>query len=337
MSTRDSDPPPPSGVGSLLSRRLLFVTGKGGVGKSTVAAALGMLGARHGRRTLVAEVAGRGDVPRALGGSGPRSAAQEIEIAPGLHWTTIEPQQAMEEYLTDQLPVRALAELLASSRIFGYLAAATPGMRELLTVGKLWELAQPERRRGDAEPYDLVVVDAPATGHGLAYLAAPRTFARVARVGPIARQGLTIHEMLADPKRTGVVAVTTAAEMPVTEALWLHRQLPEQMGLCLDRVVVNRLIPERFSTAEADRLAHSLRRSGSAQARPHGDGDHDRKRQIALRAGLSQHQRAREERRQLGRLTRATGRSPATLGLLYRAQLQAPDVARLADRLERVL
>lgn len=337
MSTRDSDPPPPSGVGSLLSRRLLFVTGKGGVGKSTVAAALGMLGARHGRRTLVAEVAGRGDVPRALGGSGPSSAAQEIEIAPDLHWTTIEPQQAMEEYLTDQLPVRALADLLASSRIFGYLAAATPGMRELLTVGKLWELAQPERRRSDAEPYDLVVVDAPATGHGLAYLAAPRTFARVARVGPIARQGLTIHEMLADPKRTGVVAVTTAAEMPVTEALWLHRQLPEQMGLCLDRVVVNRLIPERFSTAEADRLAHSLRRSGSAQARPHGDGDDDRKRQIALRAGLSQHQRAREERRQLGRLTRATGRSPATLGLLYRAQLQAPDVARLADRLERVL
>ena len=85
----------------------------------------------------------------------------------------------MEEYLADQLPVRALADLLVSSRAFTYLAAATPGMRELLTAGKVWELAQDRRRTPGAQPYDLVVVDAPATGHGVAVLAAPRTFAGV--------------------------------------------------------------------------------------------------------------------------------------------------------------
>lgn len=113
-----------------------MVTGKGGVGKSTVAAALGMVAARRGLRAIVAEVARRDDVSRALGGDG----IAEEELAPGLHHVSIDPERAMELYLVDQLPSRALADLLTSSRTFTYLAAATPGMRELLTVGKVWEL-----------------------------------------------------------------------------------------------------------------------------------------------------------------------------------------------------
>ena len=235
----------------VLAKRLLFVTGKGGVGKTTVAAALGVLAARAGRRTLVAEVARRQDVSRTLAGEHAPEMGAEIELAPGLFWTTIEPQGAMEEYLTDQLPVRALADLLIHSRAFTYFAAATPGLRELLTVGKVWELSQPQRRTPGGQPYDLVVVDAPATGHGMAYLAAPRTFADAARVGPIARQGRIIHQMLTDPRRTGVIAVSTPDDMPVSEALILHRELPRQMGIELERVVVNAVQPRRFSPKEA--------------------------------------------------------------------------------------
>src|SRR4051794_41263841 len=95
----------------------------------------------------------------------------------------------MEESLADQLPVRALADLLSSSRAFTYLAAATPGMRELLTAGKVWELAQDRRRTPGAEPYGFVVVDAPATGHGVAVPAPPRAFARAAPGRPIPRPG----------------------------------------------------------------------------------------------------------------------------------------------------
>jgi anion-transporting ArsA/GET3 family ATPase len=320
MTRSVSDQPP-----GVLAKRLLFVTGKGGVGKTTVAAALGVLAARAGRRTLVAEVARRDDVSRTLAGEPAPEEGGEVELSPGLHWTTIEPQGAMEEYLADQLPVRALADLLVSSRAFTYFAAATPGLRELLMVGKLWELSQPRRRTPGAEPYDLVVVDAPATGHGLAYLAAPRTFADTARVGPIARQARTIHEMLSDPRRTGVIAVTTPDETPVAEALALHRELPRQLGLALERIVVNAVHPRRFSAAEARAMRAALDDAGGKDAA------------AALRAALSQHQRANAHRRALDRVRRATGRPGATLPALLRASLGSAEIELLADRLGRAL
>src|SRR4051794_31782392 len=211
----------------LLHKPLVVVTGKGGVGKSTVAAALGLAAARRGLRTIIAEVARRDDVSRVLGGTG----VHEDELAPGLHHISIDPEEAMEEYVVDQLSSRAVADVLLSSRGFSYFAAATPGLRELLTVGKVWELAQDDRRTPGAEPYDLVVLDAPATGHGVAILAAPRTFADAAVMGRIARQGRTIDAMLSDPAQTGVVAVARAEEMPVTETLALEAALPEAGGV----------------------------------------------------------------------------------------------------------
>ena len=96
---------------------------------------------------------------------------------------------------------------------------ATPGMRELLSIGKVWELAQLDRRTRGAAPYDLVIVDAPATGHGVGLLRTPRTFADIARVGPIAHQGRTIADTIADPEFTGVIAVATPEEMPVNETI----------------------------------------------------------------------------------------------------------------------
>ncbi len=188
------------------------MTGKGGVGKTTVAAALGLVAARAGKRTIVAEVARRGDVASAFDREGAEP-FEEIELAPGLFHISIDPQDALEEYLRDQLPRGPVAELLARSRVFGLLAAATPGMRELLTVGKLWELAQLERRTPGADAYDLVVVDAPATGHGVAVLTAPRTFAAAAGTGPVARQGRKIDATLSDPEQTAVIAVARAEEM----------------------------------------------------------------------------------------------------------------------------
>lgn len=259
----------------LLAKRLVFVTGKGGVGKTAVAAALGMVAARRGLRTIVAEVAARDDVHRAL--TGAEGGWREASLGDGLHALSVDPESAMEEYLSDQLP-GPLADLLAKSRLFTYFAAATPGMRELLTVGKLWELAQDERRTPGAEPYDLVVVDAPATGHGLALLDAPRTFADVATAGPIARQARTIDGMLRDPAVTGVVAVATPEEMPVNEVDHLRGEL----GHRLDLVVANALRPDRFTAADAERLAAL-------------DAD-------AARIALAAHHRARGQAEQVDRL-----------------------------------
>jgi anion-transporting ArsA/GET3 family ATPase len=295
----------------LLAKPLVVVTGKGGVGKSTVAAALGLAAARRGLRTIIAEVARRDDVSQALGGEG----MHEEELAPGLHHLSIDPEHAMELYLADQLPP-ALADLLGSSRAFSYLAAATPGMRELLTVGKVWELAQDDRRTPGAQPYDLVVLDAPATGHGVAVLSAPRTFAETARVGRIARQGRTIDAMVSDPQRTGVVAVARPEEMPVNETLALQDALRDDIGLEVDLVVCNGMLAQRFDAADTRALA----------AAPDGP---------EVRAARHAHARARAQRGQLQRLRRGARAPVATLPFAVEDGLAR--IARLARALERSL
>lgn len=293
----------------LLSRRLLVVTGKGGAGKTTVAAALGLVAARAGKRTIVAEVARRSDVASVFDRPGARP-FQEVELAPGLFHISIDPQDALEEYLRDQLPRGPLPDLLARSRVFGLLAAATPGMRELLTVGKLWELAQLDRRTPGADPYDLVVVDAPATGHGVAVLTAPRTFAAAAGTGPVARQGRIIDATLSDPAQTAVVAVARADELAVTETGELRASLREGMGLRIERVVANALDPDRFDDDEAERLREHARHPAVARA-------------------LRGHERALRQRAQLARLAELTGQDPARLDL----HPGGPDLERLADEL----
>ena len=297
-------------MSALLERRLVVVTGKGGVGKTTVAAALGLVAARAGRRTIVAEVARRGDVASAFDREG-SAPFEEVQLTERLFHISIDPQDALEEYLRDQLPSGAIAELLIRSRIFAMVAAATPGMRELLTVGKLWELAQLDRRTPGADAYDLVVVDAPATGHGVAVLTAPRTFAAAAGGGPVARQGTIIDAMLSDPAQTAVVAVAKAEELAVTETGVLRRTLCERMGLPLTRVVANMLDPDRFSPREAKRLE------------PHAGHP-------AVARALRGHHRALRQRAQLARLRKLTGQAPAHLPL----HPGGPDLDALADELE---
>jgi anion-transporting ArsA/GET3 family ATPase len=276
-----------------------------------VAAALGLVAAGRGLRTIVAEVARRDDVSRALGGEG----MHEEELAPGLHHLSIDPEHAMELYLADQLPA-ALAELIGSSRAFSYLAAATPGMRELLTVGKVWELAQDDRRTPGGRPYDLVVLDAPATGHGVAVLSAPRNFAQTARVGRIARQGRTIDAMVSDPERTGVVAVARPEEMPVNETLALQDALRDDIGLEVDLVVCNGMLAQRFATADARVLS----------AAPDGP---------EVRAARHAHARAHAQRSQLQRLRRGARAPVATLPFAF--EDGSARVTRLARVLERSL
>ena len=126
----------------------------------------------------------------------------ETELADNFWAMSIDPQRALDEYLGQQVG-GALSGLLFNNRIFEYFVAAAPGVRELTTIGKVWELAQLERRDRSAAPYDLVILDAPASGHGLAMLRAPRTFGEIARVGPIRRRADMIDEFLRDPARTG--------------------------------------------------------------------------------------------------------------------------------------
>ncbi|MEV4423017.1 ArsA-related P-loop ATPase [Patulibacter sp. NPDC049589] len=320
----------------LLQRRLVVVTGKGGVGKSTVAAALGVLAARSGRRAVVAEVGRRGDVldtllspaDRPAGGAttddddddGFVERAVPVRGASGtLHHVSISPEAALREYLRDQLPIPAIADLLGSGKVFTGLTAATPGLRELLALGKVWELAQPVRRTPGAEPYDLCILDAPASGHAVSTLSAPVQFARTARVGPVARQGATIAATLGDPAQTAVVVVATAEELPVSEALELEDALGGRVGIHVALGVVNGVLPDRFSAADRDALAAGA---------PHDP---------AIAVADVHARRAHDQQRQLARFRRGFRRPVVTLPAATGRRLGPDDVDALADRLEQGL
>ncbi len=311
-------------VSTLLDKRLIFVTGKGGVGKTTVAAALGVAAARAGRRVLVCEVADQERLTSAFGI--PPAGFSEVEIEPGLGAFSVNPDDAIEEWLHYQLRSRTLAGLLGGSRIFQYLAAAAPGLAEMVTVGKIWELAQLARKTPSAAPYDLVIVDAPATGHGLALLRAPRTFGEIARVGPINRQAGIVDGFIHDPAATAVVAVALAEEMPVSETLDLERRLRDELGLGLELVFVNAVLPDRLSGAEAKTLDAAV-----------AGGDGSPAARAALQASLAAHETARAQRSQLARLRRGLDAKAATLPHLLTADVHREGLERLARALERKL
>lgn len=243
----------PSSV-SLYDRQLLFVTGKGGVGKTTVAAALAL--AAHGRRRgriIVCEVAGQSRIPVLLGAQ-PGRPGDEIEVADGLWATTIDPRQALEEWLARVLGSRQLTQLLARSNFFSAFVGAAPGAAELVAVTKAWELAQQRRWDRRRRGYDLVIVDGPASGHAVGMLRTPGTFADIARVGPIASQSERVREFLGDARRSAYVAVAAPAELPVSETLDLGGRLRRAIGRRLEAIVVNGVLPDRFSDAELQRV-----------------------------------------------------------------------------------
>src|SRR6201746_970275 len=208
-------------IPELLDKRLVIVTGKGGVGKTTVAVALGLRAAAEGKRTIVCEVSAQENASRMFEHT--EVGFHEVEMEENLWSISIDPEESMREYVLLQLKVRAMRDMLFRSRILNYLAAATPGLKELVTIGKIWELAQLDRKVKSGRKYDTVIVDAPATGHGVGFLQTPRTFANIARVGPIHSQAQPLAPFLTNHDNTGVAIVALPEEMPVNESAALER------------------------------------------------------------------------------------------------------------------
>ncbi len=203
----------------LLDRRLVFVTGKGGVGKTTVAAALALFASEHGRRTLLCEVDAKGDVASFLE-SGP-TAFTAREVLPGLSAMSMDTEASLREYLRLNLRIPVVGRIGPLARAFDFVATAAPGVREILTVGKLcYEVRE--------QHYDLVVVDAPATGHIIGQLAAPQAINELVKVGLIRSQTDWMLDILSDPVQTAVAIVTTPEEMPVHETMELAVRIKKE-------------------------------------------------------------------------------------------------------------
>jgi anion-transporting ArsA/GET3 family ATPase len=228
-------------VPGLLDRKLLFVTGKGGVGKTTVSAGLAWLAASAGKRTLVCELDAKGDLASSFETA--RTRFEEREVAPNLWAMSMDAEASLRQYLLLQLRVPRIAGIGTVARMFDFVASAAPGVREIVSVGKLcWEVRE--------RHYDLVVVDAVASGHIIGQLAAPQAINRLVQVGPVRQQTGWMLDVLSDRATSGVVIVATPEEMPVTETIELVSRLEAETTVGLAAIIVNRVLPELFGTRE---------------------------------------------------------------------------------------
>lgn len=228
----------------LLERRLIVVTGKGGTGKTTVAAALGLAASRRGKRVLVAEVGRREHVAGLFDRSGPPAGYDGRELRPGLTAMRIDPFAALEEFLGLQIGVKPLVKMAFRNKGFRQLLEAAPGWRELITLGKVWHLSQLETP--DGRPlYDLIIIDAPATGHGVSFLDVPRVVVSAVRTGPLRKNAALVEGMIRDEEHTLLLPVALGEELPARETAELLDAVRE-LGIAVDRVVVNAVTPRPF-------------------------------------------------------------------------------------------
>lgn len=297
-----------------LGPRTLFVTGKGGVGKTTMAAALALAYRDAGVRTLLVELDGQASATSLLSARAVRY--EPTPLSPGLWALCIDAENALKEYARLRLKVRAVADRVVGNPVFQQFAQAAPGFRELLLLGKLWALSQQLGPRRKPQ-FEAIIVDAPATGHGLGLLGMAGVVARMFPVGPIAVEARQVDAFIRDPERTGVVLVSLPEEMPVTESIELRDRLADQ-GVAVARVVLNGVLPSRFSDDEIERieeLRDNLEQGGRVGA--------------ALDTAVFEHERCADQQAERARLEHAFGDMPV-LPHLHVTRLGRDDVESLA-------
>lgn len=300
----------------LLDRRLVVVTGKGGVGKSTVAAALATLAARRGKRVLVAEVDARERVAPMLGG---RPSGPVVRLVlPNISTVNVDPRHALEEYALMVVKVRAIYQAVFENRVVRFFLRAVPSLAETLMLGKILHEARSES--GGKPRWDLVIVDAPATGHAVQLLGVPKALLDTVPAGPLRRDAEWMQALLTDPARTSVVLVSLPEEMPVSETVELDAQVRDLLCIPRGPVFVNAMPDARFTQGELERL-----RGLVGTAPPLGP---------AARAAVLQGERQERAEEQVARLREALGRPLVTLPLLSSERWGRRAVERIADAME---
>lgn len=301
--------------------RVVIVAGKGGVGKTTVTAALARAAARQGRRALIVEVEGKSGLASMYGAEDlgyDEVTLAEADDPPGsgdVRARTLTPDEAMLEYLESH-GLSRVAKRLVSSGAIDTLATAAPGIKDILVLGKVKQL----ERDTDV---DLIVLDAPAAGHAITFLRAARGLLDAVRVGPIHNQAAEVMEMLTDAERCQVVLVTLPEETPVNELIETAYNLEDQVGVALGPVVVNGLYPDRpgleIDPVTAAAEAGVGLRAGEAEA-------------LTAAADFRRH-RVQLQTEQVARLADQLPLPQLRLPFLFGAELGPAELDLLADRL----
>jgi anion-transporting ArsA/GET3 family ATPase len=310
----------------LFSRRLVFLTGKGGVGKSVVGAALALAARERGKRVLLVEVAAPLEAARLLGGA--PSGGRETEILPGLFTVNLDPAAAMDEYVRHVVKLEILTRRILESPLYRRFFAAAPGLEELMVLGKIMVLEEARARFSQKPLWDIVVVDAPATGHGLAFLKVPLVASAAVPVGPIGHNARRVLALLRDPRRTALVVVAVPEEMAVVEAMEFHALATEELGMEPAAIVLNACHERRFTDEDE---AEVLRLTVEGVT---GDVERDVPLPAALRAARRQIRRRKLTRFYRDRLRRTVDTPLVSLPFLFRETLGRDEVRLLAGKLE---
>lgn len=230
---------PPNLLERLARRRLVVVTGKGGVGKTTLATALALLLAESGKRVLLLEVDPRESVHHLLGVS--PSGGQRLRVRTGLFVQNLRPRDMLDRVVQEQLRLEFLSRRVLASPVYRHFAEGAPGLKEMAILGHAYRAVIDGAASG--EGIEIVLLDAPASGHGLTLLTAPILVSEVIREGPLGRMGRDLAGLVADSERCGVVVATHAEEMPVQEAIELIAALDRRLARSPELVLVNGLYP----------------------------------------------------------------------------------------------
>ena len=282
------------------SRRFLFVTGKGGVGKTTVAAALALALASRGKRVLIAMCGAHERLSSIMGT--PPIGHEMSRVSDGIWASKIEPELAMEEYGQLVIRVRAITRAVFDHQYTKALFRAIPGLFEWAMLGKAW-FHTTEKGEDGTHRFDVVIFDAPSTGHGLDMLRVPKVILAVAPPGVLRRDAERAWSMFQDPAQSGVVVVSWPEEMPTTETIELVEALQNELALPIAKLVVNGVLTPLFGGAEREQLLAdgSLLELGTKPAAGQRPGD------VALGAAARRAAREGLQEQALDRLRTAIG------------------------------
>ena len=236
-------------LAALLRKRLLIVSGKGGVGKSTVCAAMALIAARHGQRVLTVEIDSKERISQLFGV--PEVGHEGRQVYENIWAVNLRPAQVMDDFVATQVPLRRVLDQVLQSPMYKYFVAAAPGLKELVTLGKIMVQEEARRSRRSKKPeWDLIIIDAPATGHGIAFLRVPYLVCDTLKMGPVHKQAKKIIGLLTDKRRTAFLLVTLAEEMPVNEAIEMYHTLEDELDISLAQLIINGVYPQVLSARE---------------------------------------------------------------------------------------